>query len=161
MQDYSAIVETLCKQNNAKIVDLLSLDALVPYLIVKCGFTSPQDAIVAMMAGDVPKPEEQDAFSDSDKRELYVRLPIKTELGCVIALHELGHIVHEDKGDTKTVEAEARATQYALDHCGFKPNKRTAKVMLDALGSYEGDKDVIQGGPTVNRLHSELNALQA
>ena len=160
MPDYQAIVDKLVEENHAHIVDLRSDEALPILIQLKADIPAPMAALGLEMGvidrNRLPKITAQDAFSDTKSKTLYVTMPVKSELDCIIALHELGHIVHNDRGES-SVEREARATQWALDHCGFRPSAHTAKEMERALDSYVGT----EGGAAVPKLRDELHALQA
>lgn len=151
MQNYSAIVESHAKDLNAKIVSIESFEAFA---------NSPQLAMRILDAVD----EEQCAWSDVTEHKLFVKLPIKSELGCFIAMHELGHIATTDPNSPPgDIEAEAQATQWALDHIGFQISPKTAAETLDALNGYQNpgimNKDPQTPGPFTFRVNQELEPI--
>lgn len=77
------------------------------------------------------------SFSLVDSRQLFTCLPVRTELGCLIAMHELGHIATTPPDSPPNmVDDEARATQWAIDHLPFTISPDSAREAITALDHY-------------------------
>lgn len=151
MPDYQAIVESWAGKLGATIVDIEDDEAVL-------GFPALAEHVLELLIQGFPI--WMAASSEVTTRQLFIGLPVEDELGCVTAMHELGHIATTTPYEAQSVDVEARATQWALEHLPFTPSPLAAQYLDTALLSYEADPD-LEGtaGETTQAAHRELQSL--
>lgn len=151
-RNYSKLLATCAEELHAVVVDIMSQQALDE---------EPLQMFHNIVLRDYGDDPEEWAFSNSRTKHIYVKLPIRTQRGYVIAMHELGHIATTPVYTAPSVETEATASLWALGHLGYKPTAKGLAVLENALQGYINDGGYGKPGPETKRFLSSLHALQA
>lgn len=145
--DYSKLVEDCAEEVGATVVDIRSEQAWNE---------ESGQIMLTMLNGYSP---EDGAFANVKTKKVYVALPITTERGYAIAMHELGHIAKTPVGADPTVESESIATQWALEHFGIKIGREGAEILQMSVDSYLADPELGKPGPVTKHVQKELHNL--